>query len=74
MSTREQAHWIVDTLNEEQLKGFLALFSTFVTFSVSEEKSEKEKAYDELRQMIHPIPHLDYDKELAAYREEKYGK
>ena len=35
------------------------------------EMTEKQKAYEELQKMIRPVPELDYEKELAEYREEK---
>ena len=34
---------------------------------------DKEKAFERLEQVRRKIPDLDYDKELAEYREEKYG-
>ena len=75
MSTRERAHKILDNMNEEQIAGFVSLFGVFDIASTVDRnsKSEKEKAYDELRGMIKSVPELDYDKELAEFREEKYG-
>lgn len=63
MSTREMAHRILDNMNDEQLAN---------ATSVTETKLEKEKAYEELRRIIRPVPGIDYDKELAEYREGKY--
>ena len=39
----------------------------------SEGLSEKKQAFERLEKMIRPIPDLDEEKELAEYREERYG-
>ena len=69
MSKREMAHKILDNLNDEQLTGFIALFGIF---HIDSDKEEKEKAYEELTQIIKPIQNLDEKKELKDYREGKY--
>ena len=73
MSTREMAHKILDSMNEEQLVGFISLFKVYNIFTEDDDMMERERAYKSLRKKIKPIPDLDYDKELAKYREEKYG-
>ncbi len=73
MSTREMAHKILDDMNEEQLLGFIALFRVQDLSAEPSEQEERNKAYHNLRKMIKPIQNLDYDKELADYREERYG-
>lgn len=70
MSTKEIASYIFESLDEEQLKGFIALFGKFYP-GVRDTKAE---SYAILKEMIHPVPDLDYEKELATYREEKYGR
>ena len=72
MSTREMAHRILDNMNDEQLIGFISLFKVY-SMSVEDDMIERERAYENLRKKIKPVPGLDYDKELAEYREEKYG-
>ena len=52
MSVREQVHQIVDAMSEEQLNGFISLFGAFITISMNDEKTDKQRAYDELRKMI----------------------
>lgn len=75
MNTREIAYSIFEQLNEEQLKGFIFMFKQFYPISTEEkEMTEKEKALQQLESMLHEIPDLDEKKELAKYREEKYGK
>lgn len=73
MSTREMAHKILDNMNEEQLAGFISLFKVYNISNEDDDLLEREKAYNNLRKKIKPIPNLDYDKELAEFREEKYG-
>ncbi len=36
--------------------------------------TERRKAFEELEKLCRHIPNLDDDKELAEYREEKYGQ
>ena len=69
MSTRERAYSIFRQLNEEQLKGFIAMFGQFYTIKLKAgEPSEKRRAFEELNQMIRPIPDLDEKKELEEKR------
>lgn len=73
MSTREMAYNIFNRLNDEQLRGFVALFgSLFTVDEDASQKARKMKAMQEIESMIRPID-VDYDKELEEYREEKYG-
>ena len=37
-------------------------------------EGNKLEAFQKLDSMIEEVPDLDYDKELAEYREEKYGQ
>ena len=71
MSTREIAFDIFNRLNENQLKGFIQMFGEFFPNTLSNKKLE---AFQKLDSMIEEVPELDYDKELAEYREEKYGQ
>lgn len=71
MSTRDIAISIIDKLSEKQLEGFINMFSDFVDTESGED--EAYASYLSLKEMIKEIPDLDYDKELAKHREEKYG-
>lgn len=77
MSTKERVLRIIDNWTEKQLEGFLFMFGADVS-DVSETDSvsdtERDLAFQELMEMITPIPGLDDEKELAEYREEKYGR
>lgn len=73
MSTREMAYSIFEQLSEEQLKEFIAMFRDIYPVK-DEELTEKQRALKELNGLIRHIPNLDDEKELAEYREEKYGQ
>ena len=70
MSTRELAYSIFEQLNEEQLEGFIAMFGKFYLHA----NEQSQSALQVLESIIKPVPDLDYDKELAEYREGKYCK
>ena len=71
MSTREIAYSIFNQLNENQLEGFIRMFGDFFPKTTDDKKIE---AFQKLDRMIDKVPEIDYDKELAEYREEKYGQ
>ena len=75
MSTREIAQSIFEQLTEEQLKGFIALFSGVYHVSDSDNGQERrEEAFRKLESMRRNIPDFDEEKALEEYREEKFGK
>ena len=76
MSTRELAYSIFQQLTEEQLKGFIAMFKDFYVISQNAEDheiEERREIFESIQKLCRPMPDLDYEKELACYREEKYG-
>ena len=75
MSTKEIAYSILERLSEEQLKGFIALFSgVYPDKDDNDAQARRDEAFQRLEKMRRPMPNLDEKKELAEYREEKYGK
>lgn len=78
MSTKERVIKIIDNWTEKQLEGFLVMFGADASErSETEESSDPVRAntaFQELMDMITPIPDLDDEKELAEHREEKYGR
>ena len=73
MSTREVAYSILDQLTETELQGFIALFSKAYP-PKEDDMAVRRAAFERLEKMCRPMPGLDPEKELAEYREEKYGK
>lgn len=86
MSTKELAYSIIDQLSEEELQSFVALFRKIYPpknevkadyqelGSTSDDIEERRAAFARLEKLCRPMPDLNEEKELAEYREEKYGK
>ncbi len=74
MSTKERAYEIFSKMDEKQLEGFVTMFGIYFPETIEEKEiDERTKAFRELEQMTHPISDLDYDKELAEYRNARYS-
>ena len=72
MSTREMAYQIFEQLNEEQLKGFIAMFREIYPVKDDEQKI-RDEAFETLESLRRSVPDFDEKKELEEYRKEKYG-
>ena len=76
MTTRERAYDIFSRMDERQLEGFITMFGIY--FPEDKDKNDdldkRTRAFSEIDRLTHAIDNLDYDKELAEYREERYGK
>ncbi len=73
MSTKEIAYSIFEQLTEDELQGFIALFRRAYP-PKSNDLASQRAAFERLEKLCRYIPELDERKELAEYREEKYGK
>lgn len=73
MNTKEMAYSIIDQLTEDELEGFVALFSR-VHPPKNDDIQQRREAFERLEKLCRYIPDLDEKKELEEYREEKYGK
>ena len=81
MSAKEMAYSIIDQLGEEELQGFITLFRRLYppkdnlvnSEQEHDEMAERHAAFERMKKACHYIPDLDEKKELAEYREEKYG-
>ncbi len=77
MSSFEMAHQIVNQMNEEQLQGFISLFGGM--FRKAKEKNskqtltEKQRAFQELENLIKPCHIADDKNEYFDYLDERYG-
>ena len=72
---RQEAFRMMEAMPDD---GLAALIQYMVEYNRQlEEKREriaqKKKALDEILRMAKPLPDLDYEKELAEYREERLG-
>ena len=81
MSLQERVVQKVNGLSEDNLQFLLEMIERFMWTDSTEEKTGDEgrltptmKAFLELEEMLVPVSEeLDYDKELAEARQEKYG-
>ena len=71
MSTRETAYQIFEQLNEEQLKGFIAMFREIYPVKDDEQKI-RDEAFETLESLRRSVPDFDEKRALEEYREEKY--
>ena len=74
-SLRQEAFQLLESIPEESLFSVIQYLQAEKLSRLSREQRIKEKriALDELLQFSKPIPELDDEKELAQYREEKFG-
>ena len=72
MSTKELAYSIFSRLNEEQLKGFIAMFKEIYPVDENSGQSKKD-AFEKLQGLRRTIPDLDEKKELDEYRSARFG-
>ena len=72
---RQQAFEMLQSFPDEKLFVLIQFMQAEKRSRLSREQRIKEKriALDELLQFSKPIPELDDEKELAQYREEKFG-
>lgn len=72
MSVREIAYGIIDNMTEEQVGGFIALFSELA--EAPTEDDDTVDALDDLFSLIKPCPNIgDYKEERHKYLDERYG-
>lgn len=76
MSTRELAISIIDSMTEEELNEFVLRYKSEREQGAEKanDLSEKRQAFLEIQKMRKKVPgDFDYKKELAEYRDERYG-
>lgn len=71
MSTREIAFNIFNHLTEEQLQGFIQLFSGLYS-DTGTDSDRKMAAFEELEKLRTPMQ-VDEEAELDAWRKERFG-
>lgn len=72
-SLRKDAFDLLNQIPEDKLIFVIQIMKGIEGLYAADNKSEKEKAFECLETMRKKVPSFDYDKELADYREEKYG-
>ena len=75
MSKQEQAISILKRFTDSELDRFITYFSIiYPAVDEEDDMAERMAAFERLEKICRPIPDLDEKRELAKYREEKYGK
>ena len=72
MSTRDLAYSIFQQMTEDELEGFIMMFKRTHP-PITDDLRERKAIFDSMLKLCKPMPELDYEKELAKYREEKYS-
>lgn len=74
---RQNALSLLEILPEDQLAAVIGFMERIKgkarSLSEEEDMRERRAAFERLERMVRPIPDLDEKKELAAWREEKFG-
>ena len=74
---RQNALSLLEILPEDQLAAVIGFMERIKgkarSRSEEEDMRERRAAFERLERMVRPIPDLDEKKELAAWREEKFG-
>ena len=71
---RRKAISIVESLPEEKLSALLNfLYDMEELANKNKRLAIKKAAFDELETLRRSVPDLDYNKELATYRQERFG-
>ena len=72
-SLRQEALSIVESLPEEKISALMNFLRELNLTEKTKRLARKKAAFEELETLRRKIPDLDYDKELAIYRDEKFG-
>ena len=70
---RQDAIKLLEQIPEDKIIFILQIMQGMKGLYTDDDMKEREDAFLHLERMKRKVPDLDYDKELAAYREEKYG-
>lgn len=71
---RRDALELVERIPEDKLYYVVQILEGVTFLTESSSMSKKEMAFSKLESLRKKVPHnLDYDEELASYREERYG-
>ena len=70
---RQEAVKLLEQIPEDKVIFIIQIMLGMKGLYTDDDMKEREEAFLHLERMKRKVPDLDYDKELAAYREEKYG-
>ena len=70
---RREAHSLLDEIPASELSSLTGIMWGIQNLAEPKIRTENSESFKRLEQLIRPIPGLDEEKELAEWREEKYG-
>ena len=70
---RKDAMDLLEKMPEDKLYFIIQIMQGVSGLYGTEDQAARDRAFEELESLRRKVPHLDYDKELESYREEKYG-
>ncbi len=70
---RQDAIKLLEQIPEDKIIFIIQIMEGIKGLYTDVDMKEREEAFLHLEKMKRKVPDLDYEKELAAYREERYG-
>lgn len=70
---RKDAMELLEQMPEDKLHFIVQIMQGVSELCGTENQTIRNRAFDRLESLRRKAPQLDYDNELASYREEKYG-
>ena len=70
---RQDAIKLLEQIPEDKIIFIIQIMQGLKGLDTDEDMRQREEAFLHLEKMRKKVPDLDYDRELAEYREDKYG-
>ncbi len=70
---RQDAIKLLEQIPDDKIIFIIQIMQGMKGLYENDDKKRREEAFQRLERIRKKVPDLDYDRELAAYREEKYG-
>lgn len=70
---RQDAIKLLEQIPDDKIIFIIQIMQGMKGLYENDDKKRREEAFQRLERIRKKVPDLDYDRELVAYREEKYG-
>lgn len=70
---RQDAIKLLEQIPDDKIIFIIQIMQGMKGLYENDDKKRREEAFQRLERIRKKVPDLDYDRELAAYQEEKYG-
>ena len=70
---RRDAYSLLERVPEDKLSALIDIMRGIEGLTPKKKRGENSEAFKRLQQLCRPVPDLDEKKELAEWREEKFG-